>query len=297
MATRRILLEIIAPAALAILLCVGSASADTIISSSVSAFGNIPTFSAPGDQAVSAAQFNEAAVNASIQTACPAGFFCSALTLTEIDFTLQANLAATVNILDARPGVTYIGPITSEGGTFGHPTSGFAVAEVATVSLIDPFLNDVVDVSPTFSIPTTKEFRGSGAGTGACSGALAPTATKFVNCLAVPVGVHIFSGTGTDTETGSYLSTDFTPTLLAGYVGTGTVAFDLALDGLTENGTIQSGVTIPANTATIQALVDGLTVTYDYTYSLSTTPEPGTMALLGGAFLGLGLLRKRLRKS
>jgi hypothetical protein len=36
----------------------------------------------------------------------------------------------------------------------------------------------------------------------------------------------------------------------------------------------------------------------DYTYSItSTTPEPTTMALLGGALLGLGLIGKRFKKS
>jgi len=38
----------------------------------------------------------------------------------------------------------------------------------------------------------------------------------------------------------------------------------------------------------------GGTVTITYTYTSSTTPEPSTMALLGSALVGLGLLRKRL---
>jgi hypothetical protein len=37
-------------------------------------------------------------------------------------------------------------------------------------------------------------------------------------------------------------------------------------------------------------------VIYDYT-TPSSTPEPATMALMGGALIGLGLIGKRLRKS
>jgi len=41
-----------------------------------------------------------------------------------------------------------------------------------------------------------------------------------------------------------------------------------------------------------------IAVTYDFVYSpVSQTPEPGTMALLGGALIGCGLIGKRLKKS
>jgi len=79
----------------------------------------------------------------------------------------------------------------------------------------------------------------------------------------------------------------------ANYVGTGQT-FTLA--GSTENLTTFSGgggnISLGLNTtAAFQAEID-----YNYTVN-SSTPEPATMVLMGGALLGLGLCGKRIRKS
>jgi len=79
---------------------------------------------------------------------------------------------------------------------------------------------------------------------------------------------------------------------LANYIGAGT--FNLA--GATKATTTFSGggnnIGFNVNTiATFRAEID-------YTYTIpSGTPEPTTMALMGGALLGLGLLGKRFKKS
>lgn len=52
---------------------------------------------------------------------------------------------------------------------------------------------------------------------------------------------------------------------------------------------------LDANTQATQA-TGTVTVIYDYTIP-SGTPEPATMALMGGALIGLGLIGKRLKKN
>lgn len=75
------------------------------------------------------------------------------------------------------------------------------------------------------------------------------------------------SGTGTFNLTGTTLTSE----VLAG--GGGNISL-----GISTNASFQAEI--------------------DYTYSInSTTPEPTTMALLGGALLGLGLIGKRFKKS
>jgi len=78
---------------------------------------------------------------------------------------------------------------------------------------------------------------------------------------------------------------------LANYVG----AANFTLGGTTKSLTTFSGGgnNIQTNVNTTAEF----SAEIDYTYTVpSGTPEPGTMALMGGALLGLGLLGKRFRK-
>jgi hypothetical protein len=254
--------------------------------------GSITAFSAGSNSTVSANQFNQTALDAAIQSACPAGDTCSGSTLTEIDFSLQVNLSASVGVLNSNSTTSYIGPYTGtpggNPGTFaGGGGSGTAIAEVATIDLTDGITGgiDVEDI-PTFSVATTSQFKTSCGGTGTA------TSGHFINCLGVASGSHTYSGTGTDTETGSYTGDLSGET--STYVGPGLVTFTLASSGTENNGALTSGVTIPTNSAGVTALSNALVVTYDYSYTeTAAAPEPTTMVLVGGALLAIGIIRKK----
>lgn len=278
-----------APAALGVFLLASAASASTI-TGSVSSYGSNSAITAGNSGTISAATFDQAATDAAIQAACPTGYTCSGSTLTEIEFSLTVNTDAAVTVSNTNASTSYVGPLTGKNGTYGNPTSGYAVAQVTTVDLIDPLNNTVVEDIPTFSAATTNEFRSS-----TCTGTAVSSA--FTNCLAVAPGGQTYTGTGTDTDMGSYTGSDLAG-VLSTYVGTGgTVTFNLSSQGGTNNGRLPSNVGISSNTATIQALTNALTVTYDYSYTETLiptgTPEPGTMALVGGALLAIGLFRKK----
>jgi hypothetical protein len=276
-----------APAALGVLLFAGGASATTI-TGSTSSQGSNGAFGAGTTGSVSAGQFNQAAIDAAIAAACPVTDTCSGSTLVEIDFSLTVNTTATVTLSNTNAGTSYVGPLSGLNGTYGSPTSGFAVGQLTTVDLNDPVTGTIVEDVPTFNAATTNEFRSS-----TCTGTA--VATAFTNCLAVAHGGQTYSGTGTATDTGSY--TGDLSGVVGTYVGAGSVNFGLSSIGGTVNGRLPSNVGISTNTATIQALTNSLTVSYIYTYDDTVNPtgapEPTTMALVGGALLAIGLVRKK----
>jgi hypothetical protein len=275
-----------APAALGVILFAGGASATTITGSST-AYGNIAAFNAGSSSSVSANQFNQTLLDAAIQAACPAGDTCSGSTLTEIDVSLTVNLTASLGVNNSNAFTAYAPANSSTPGTYlGGATSGTAIADQASIEITDPVTDgiDFVD-KPTFSVATTNQFKTT------CGSSGTPSSAHFVNCLAIAPGSTTYSGTGTDMETGSYTGDLSGET--STYVGSGVVSFALAGSTLTPN-TLPNGVTIPTNSASITALTHGLTVTYDYSYTeVQNTPEPTTMALVGGALLAIGIIRKK----
>jgi len=279
---------ILAPA-MGLVLLAASASANTI-TVTTSVFGNVPGASAPATGLTSsAAQFNATTTNAAIQAACPVNHTCSALTLTEVDFAITANITAAASVNNATGSTQYIPAISGLAGTFsGGATSGTAIQEVATVTLSDPITSGLAVAIPTFSVATNVQRK-----KGCTSGT--PTAGSFSNCLSVANGTTNFSGTGSDTGIGSYLNTDGDwSTVLSDYVGAGSVNFTMSLAGSTGNGNLPASVSIPTNTANLTALAGGLEVDYIYTYTdVNAAPEPSTMVFAGSALLLAGIARRR----
>ena len=93
---------------------------------------------------------------------------------------------------------------------------------------------------------------------------------------------------------GSSTGTDTNGTDLANWEATNATAFSFIADTATLFTSGFGGGTGGSGQATYAEA--SATVTYYYE-AVSTTPEPTTMALMGGALIGLGLIGKRFKKS
>ena len=107
--------------------------------------------------------------------------------------------------------------------------------------------------------------------------------SDFAGTSGIDFGNILISATDTLTLTGG---------ALASVIGTGTLGsagYDVRALG---QGAIQTGNGNLDSSISTQARYN-LTVVYDYTPTRSEVPLPGTLALMGGAFAALGMMRRK----
>ncbi len=263
-------------------------------------------------ESVSIAKFNAAAVQAALTASCTTGHTCSNVTLTAIDLTLTASVTNSLTATNTNAGnktVSNNWAVIADLTLDLASNTGLGLAYDETVPTLNSTGTFTVGgkvgavngtaLKSTGSSNTSTTFGIAGFGSGVVASGSAGKASVNVNSPYALTTNEFYNPTassagGATTQNRNLGSTLYT----SDFIGTGSTTYTLGLTSTLKSPTLQSGVSYSAQSV----LAAGGTAQIQYTYSYDDTvnaavPEPTSMALFGSALVGIGLLRRRSRRS
>ena len=200
----------------------------------------------------------------------------------------------------AHANVVETGSIASQGASsYNFPGSNVVLSKYDTLTL--PTLNDIILTVSTTEAANVAVNNVSGTDYGFTNG----TATVIIN-LTGPGGLNTFLTTVATVTSGTAFgssitnfpgltgTTTYTTTIsgagLAAYEGIGNITLNFL--GLTGSGSFNGTSSAPSDTLFFGG---GAHIGVDVTATFENAPEPASLAILGSAIIGIGMIRRRAR--